>query len=87
MVIVAWGIVSPAIGAAYFNSVLEAIEPFTSALAVSALIVMCLVGLLEAGMSDTYSQCGEAELDIAHKIAIAKRRKIDLLIVNLCSMR
>ena len=36
---------------------------------------------------DTCNECGEAEQDIAHKIATAIREKNDLLIVNLSSLR
>jgi hypothetical protein len=36
---------------------------------------------------DACKECGEAEQDIAHKIATAIREKNDLLIVNLSSLR
>ncbi|MCK5622868.1 MAG: hypothetical protein KAJ11_11300 [Alphaproteobacteria bacterium] len=36
---------------------------------------------------DTCNECGEAEQDIAHKIATAIREKNDVLIVNLTSLR
>lgn len=36
---------------------------------------------------DTCRECGEAEQDIAHKIAAAIRRKNDTLIANLSSLR
>ncbi len=36
---------------------------------------------------DACNECGEAEQDIAHKIATAIREKNDVLIVNLSSLR
>ncbi len=36
---------------------------------------------------DACNECGEAEQDIAHKIATAIRRKNDALIANLSSLR
>ncbi|MCK4866715.1 MAG: hypothetical protein KAT39_01590 [Alphaproteobacteria bacterium] len=36
---------------------------------------------------DACNECGEAEQDIAHKIATAIRQKNDALIVNLSSLR
>jgi hypothetical protein len=36
---------------------------------------------------DVCNECGEAEQDIAHKIATAIREKNDVLIVNLSSLR
>ena len=36
---------------------------------------------------DACNNCGEAEQDIAHKIATAIRKKNDALIVNLASLR
>ncbi len=36
---------------------------------------------------DACNECGEAEQDIAHKIATAIRQKNDALIVNLSAMR
>ena len=36
---------------------------------------------------DACNECGEAEQDIAHKIATAIREKNDVLIVNLTSLR
>lgn len=36
---------------------------------------------------DACNECGEAEQDIAHKVATAIREKNDLLIVNLSSLR
>ncbi len=36
---------------------------------------------------DICNECGEAEQDTAHKIAAAIRRKNDVLIVNLSSLR
>ena len=36
---------------------------------------------------DACNDCGEAEQDIAHKIATDTRKKTDALIVNLSSMR
>ncbi len=36
---------------------------------------------------DACNNCGEAEQDIAHKIATAIRKKNDALIVNLSSLR
>ncbi len=46
-------------------------------------------GLLEGQHRavDAALQCPEADQDLAHKIATAIRRKNDLLIVNLSSMR
>jgi hypothetical protein len=46
-------------------------------------------GLLEGQHRavDACNSCGEAEQDIAHKIATAIRQKNDALIVNLSSMR
>jgi hypothetical protein len=36
---------------------------------------------------DTCKECGEAEQDLAHKIATAIREKNDVLIANLSSLR
>jgi hypothetical protein len=36
---------------------------------------------------DACNECGEAEQDLAHKVAAAIRRKNDALIVNLSSLR
>ncbi len=36
---------------------------------------------------DACNECGEAEQDVAHKIATAIRKKNDTLIVNLSAMR
>ncbi len=36
---------------------------------------------------DACNECGEAEQDIAHKVATAIREKNDVLIVNLSSLR
>jgi len=46
-------------------------------------------GLLEGQHRavDACNECGEAEQDIAHKIATAIRQKNDALIVNLSAMR
>jgi hypothetical protein len=46
-------------------------------------------GLLEGQHRavDACNECGEAEQDIAHKIATAIRRKNDALIVNLSALR
>ena len=46
-------------------------------------------GLLEGQHRaiDTCNECGEAEHDIAHKIATAIRQKNDALIANLSSLR
>ncbi len=46
-------------------------------------------GLLEGQHRavDACNECGEAEQDIAHKIATAIRKKNDALIVNLSAMR
>lgn len=51
--------------------------------------VAVLRGLLEGQHRavDTCIQCGEADQDIAHKIATAIRQKNDALIVNLSAMR
>ncbi len=46
-------------------------------------------GLLEGQHRavDACNECGEAEQDIAHKIATAIRKKNDALIVNLSALR
>ena len=36
---------------------------------------------------DACNECGEAEREVAHKVATAIRRKNDVLIVNLSSLR
>jgi hypothetical protein len=69
---------------------LEGILPADKTKKVAKVIEAAVIrGMLEGQHQavDTCNECGEAEQDIAHKIAAAIRKKNDLLIVNLSSMR
>jgi len=69
---------------------LEGIVPADQTGKVAKVIEAAVIrGMLEAQHRavDACNECGEAEQDTAHKIAAAIRRKNDVLIVNLSSMR
>jgi len=72
------------------NALLDTPLTAEQAVAVSDIIEKAVIGALLEGQHravDAALHCPEADQDLAHKIATEIRRKNDLMIVNLSSMR